>query len=408
MPRDFEEVEDYFSQRVGGGVFADIQPRNLFAGPEPTFLEEVVVTGRDLGGRISTDPIVPKGLSALTTATRFLNPLLMLFTPGNMGPRGTGELQPGMVIDNTREAPDVLEEVVVNPPGGKPPRSNSPAPTDPFDTPNWDELANDPNFDGRMERFDRWYDFADELAGRFETLRRTFTLVEGAYDFLTRDRSTSPGRGAGTGLSPGSAFDFESAPQRNPKRQPAPRPVPGLPQTEPFFDPYQAPGEGPGPSLSPRTQPLPSPLPDPSTGPNPSGFADPFVFPLNPPRIVPLGPNAVPLGPSSFLDPHDPSVGPGPGFNPSPGPNLDPFEEPFSPKPPPATDQCACDKEPKKKKKKKSEPRTVCYSGTYRQLKKGIIYNRGKEVPCDAAAPRRAAPKVPRNMKDLTDIVFGI
>jgi hypothetical protein len=37
---------------------------------------------------------------------------------------------------------------------------------------------------------------------------------------------------------------------------------------------------------------------------------------------------------------------------------------------------------PKKKDKPKKNQRDRCYRGTYRQLKRGTIFHRIKEVPC--------------------------
>lgn len=85
-------------------------------------------------------------------------------------------------------------------------------------------------------------------------------------------------------------------------------------------------------------------------------------------------------------------TGPFPFASPRPDTRLDvgttPNLAPPSVGNPTKTDECDC---APKKKKKKSEPRTECFRGTYRQLKKGIIYNRIEKVPCDAAGakPRR-------------------
>jgi len=113
-----------------------------------------------------------------------------------------------------------------------------------------------------------------------------------------------------------------------------------------------------------------------------------------------------------FLDdPHEPRITPNPFTPPGLDKDLDPFEQPFTPKEPKDPDSCQCEKEPKKKKKKKAEDRTVCYRGTYRQLKKGISYKRLEEVPCDAKTERKAKTprkkaKQPKTIGDLVDLIF--
>jgi len=88
---------------------------------------------------------------------------------------------------------------------------------------------------------------------------------------------------------------------------------------------------------------------------------------------------------------------PQPPVNPITPDMLDPtqFDQINPLKTPDKADGCNCDK-PAKKKKKQSKERDVCYSGTYRQLKKGIIYKRGKRVPCtkgEANLPSRPNPR---------------
>jgi hypothetical protein len=86
-----------------------------------------------------------------------------------------------------------------------------------------------------------------------------------------------------------------------------------------------------------------------------------------------------------------------------------PFESPFAP--PNRADPCNC--KPcggdKKKKKKKPKEREVCYRGTYRQLTKGITYNRLEEVPCESPSKKKSTRNKPRvdTLKDLAGSIFG-
>lgn len=89
---------------------------------------------------------------------------------------------------------------------------------------------------------------------------------------------------------------------------------------------------------------------------------------------------------------------------PAPGPSfdlLDPMAEThnptlleYEPREYITDDQCQCDK--KKPKKKKSSERSICYKGTYQQLKKGISYHRKEQVPCESSAPKEKKAKKPR------------
>jgi len=53
---------------------------------------------------------------------------------------------------------------------------------------------------------------------------------------------------------------------------------------------------------------------------------------------------------------------------------------PFAPgyQRPTRTDECSCEK----KKSKPRKPRTVCYSGSYRETAKGLSKRRREQVPC--------------------------
>gem|GEM_PF-3864017 len=131
---------------------------------------------------------------------------------------------------------------------------------------------------------------------------------------------------------------FESVPRPAPRPQPTPRPVsPGVnPNVMP--SPLQLP--------SPLTQPIPTPRPSPAP-----------ARPTAPPRT--------PTSPTSPLTPIKGSVLPFPGLPPTPKPELD--------------------KDPCRRPKKESKPRkdrTECKQGTYRQLKKGIVYTPRRKIPC--------------------------
>ncbi len=87
------------------------------------------------------------------------------------------------------------------------------------------------------------------------------------------------------------------------------------------------------------------------------------------------------------------------------GPFADPWSETPSRAPPRVgtptdtkTKDCECAS--KKKKKKKTQPRSVCYRGTYRQNAKGITYKKLEEIPCEAKV---AAPRVPKPSQNIRD-----
>jgi len=113
------------------------------------------------------------------------------------------------------------------------------------------------------------------------------------------------------------------------------------PSTNPF--PFLRPSLAP--SLSPARLQAPQPFVRPTVAPQPTS-------PLTPPRTTVL-----PLPPLGFL---------------SPLPNLGPI-------PKEELDRCKC---PKKKPAKKRQPRTVCYTGTYREFATGLTKIRKRKVTC--------------------------
>lgn len=391
---DLNGADDWYDYEAPVvGINAKIQPRNLFAQPE---LEEVIVTARTLAGRIDVEPIVPKGIApgalgeSIAVASRYINPLLLLTVGGNTGPRGTGELQPDMVPWE----PELLPEVVVNAPPVGPPSYTLPGYAEPQLPPNWNDLVQWPGPPG----------------GPLYTFPLPGDGFSDYLDFRDNPAPRQPDVLPGPTRSP-EIVDFPSGPEMQPapERKRQPDAAPGSPAPDvlspPWEFPLPRPTRDPDPFAIPPGDPGEAPNRDPDTLDDP--FEDPFVVPAFPdPNLLPGQPSN-PLDPG--LDPHDP----GQFFRPDPGQDrdLDPFPDPFTPQPPKDADACDCDKKPKKKKKK-PEDRTICYKGTYRQLKRGISYQRGEEVPCDSKAPARSKVKKPRTKKpkdlgDLADIIFN-
>lgn len=159
-----------------------------------------------------------------------------------------------------------------------------------------------------------------------------------------------------------------------PRNQPYARPV-GAPSPFRALEPF----EFPDPDLGTQTVPRPVPRPSVSARPAPS----PVGSPVSAPSLQPLTfspPVPVPrANPRTAPRPAPPRPRP-----PAPLP-LTPFQPGVlslplpQPVPKPNPDKCKCsDSKPQKKRKERVE----CKTGTYTQLKKGIVYHPQRNIPC--------------------------
>lgn len=294
-------------------------------------------------------------------AARVGGRLLILLTPMNSGPDGTGDLYGSEFDPRLRPPPppeaEALPEIIITPP--RPPRRPAVG-NDPIMPPNWNDLAN-----------------------------------------------------------PGDRL-FESAPGRRPVNDPTRLPIPDFGDRfapEPLGDPGELPTPD-GPLVFPDLLPLPGVATRPATRPYaPDVFSDPFAMPdadafgsprpgpnqstrprpsarpgTRPGAPNPLGFVGNPLLPQLPEDYRPPTGAPGgtslPEFLTDPYPDIlaDPGGDVEMPT---ADEQCQCDKPPKKKKPKATD-RDVCRQGTYTQRKKGIKYAPRRIVPCEGEiAPER-------------------
>lgn len=310
----------------------------------------------------------------------------------NSGPEGTGDFvppppepepppppppQPEFV-----DAPDPftdpfvdplpeLETVIITPPPRPP--SSTDVGSDPIMPPNWNDLA-DPN--GRI---------FESAPGRRPVADPTRLPIPDFDQPGDQPRLTPP-----TSEPVGSPGDIELPNYFPIELEPfgAPGIAPSVPA--PFVFPAPLAVPTPGPSLDPFGEPLPlpspgsTPRPNPGASPSPNPLASPFPDPFATP--FPTG-NPSPFRPQAPLDYRPPAPAPSipiPGFFTEPFNN--PLDDPmpgtqFDPDQPTTDDQCQCDTK-KKKPKKKTPDRTVCYRGTYVQLKKGIVYHRKEVVAC--------------------------
>jgi len=346
------------------------EPLIAFAPPMPAPLPEVIVSAPKIA---PPAPILP---AIISTVARIAAPIVTFLFPTPMGPRE---------FDEAPTPLPVQPEVVVSPPRRvRPPRTN--VGTDPILPPNWNDLVD-------------WG-------------VRPFTPGVPVPDFE---------------LPPTPAFyPDEVIPELQPFNEPITTPTPnpryrpapgdrGAPRISP--DPFRPFGPFADPIGSPFGDligdPAPDLRPDPTGDPRtlPSPIFSPFPLPFDPvgePTAAP--PEVVPFDPYQPFNPYVPDFAPGPGF--APTPDLAPF--PFAP-PPNRADPCNCKScgGDKKKKKKKPKEREICYRGTYRQLRKGISYNKLEEIPCESPSKKKAAPKSRSrrapvdSLKDLAGSIFG-
>lgn len=143
---------------------------------------------------------------------------------------------------------------------------------------------------------------------------------------------------------------------------------PGEPAVRPEPRPTPRPGARPAPQPSARPAPQPSPGPFNYPAPTPAPMPRPFKLPLVLPLPLPgTGPGGSPL---QFARPLTP---PKPGAVTSPQPWASPQNDP-------------CRSRSDRRKKRKRKPRTVCYSGTFRETNRSTIKRRRKRVPCKGAS----------------------
>jgi len=185
-----------------------------------------------------------------------------------------------------------------------------------------------------------------------------------------------------------------------PRPIPAPGPVPTWPgrETVPGWPgpPFPLPGttrvpqRTRAPQTAPRTAPAPTPRPAPATRPggpvaNPAPPVPRPAPPLpGPPIGLPVPPPAPRFGLRELALLAE-ALSRGRAREPAraPAPNLVPREQ-LVPQPPLTLSQsrvreCEC---PEPKKRKPREPRSVCYSGTFTETRRGTRKRRKRKVPC--------------------------
>lgn len=146
--------------------------------------------------------------------------------------------------------------------------------------------------------------------------------------------------------------------------------------------------------LLPRARPATQPRARPRVAQRPSINIDTLAAVRRQFLGQPIGPtyNLGPLLPvlPQGIVPNIQTPMPSPAPSPAPRPYVPPTIRPEllaqpgtvpqpQPVPKEALDRCKCEKP---KEREPRPPRQVCYSGTYRQLSKGIVYKRGKQIPC--------------------------
>lgn len=373
----------------GGAVVPGV-PRSFDVGtPTPIELPEVRIEGDRVVVR-SPPPAEPApqssvirrlGGAAAGLALAGLERLLWVLTPSPLGDSDLLSKLPPQPLPQPRAptftpaAPppdELLPEVVITPPRA-PPRDRPSA--SPDDLPNWRDIANRPYDPFREPIYPRQPWLPD-----FGSVGDPYGFAAPIGDPVPRRRDVPARPGRGDEPVPGIAA---------PDLQPFNPELPAPDRAAPDVRTAPRPGVGDQPFRDPRPAPAPRPTPRPVPDPFAPGFPDPFT----PPRV---GTPLPTLPPRTAV--------PNPFVPPVVGPEL---ADPFTPtRPPNKADGCNCDKEPKKKKKKSKE-REVCYTGTYTQRRKGIVYKPRKEVPCnqaEAKLPRRPNPRY--DFEDLARVLF--
>lgn len=187
-----------------------------------------------------------------------------------------------------------------------------------------------------------------------------------------------------TGLSLPNPFnnpDFQPDPYAEPIPAPVPYIVPspaGLPYGNPFEAPLQTVSVYGTPLRAPRVVPAPQllQLPYIQPGPAPSPFASPIPAPVPRTRTIATPKSGTGLGLGRPFMPI-----PFRSISPLGSPDVQPEPLPIGKPTKPDTTDCQCTK-PDKKDKKKRKTRDVCHTGTYVELKNGLLKYRRREIPC--------------------------
>jgi len=181
---------------------------------------------------------------------------------------------------------------------------------------------------------------------------------------------------------------------RSPQPEPSVRTARPLSQPQPEPSVRSAPPELTLPEITLDPGPIVAPQPrlDPTTtaSPQPSPLTLTFSQPL--PRANPVflsaprpRPRPAPLALANPFPTVSPAtVSPATVSQVEPRGLTAPLPNPLSFAQPQPSSPCSCSpsSKPSKKKRKKSEPRTVCYSGTYRERSRGINKQPRRKVPC--------------------------
>lgn len=343
--------------RFSGGASGGGKSNEAFAPPPPAVLPElppeIIVAPR-------TPAPAPPTFDPLPALGRYVTPIVGLLWPGNTGPDRTGELLEPLPGDIARPIPLPEVQVIATRPPRTPIGGLPPLPFDPFEPPNWGDLIG--RFPTPTPFPPRWPIFDPDARPGPKPIRRVDPRID-----------------------PDPALDpiFEPQPARPASPEPSPRapelvptPIPGI-RTQPIGDPF------PPPASRPSTRPSPRPTTHSDPDPLKQPFGDPFSNPLGDPLWetaprpgAPGLPRPSPRSP--FLPLPSMPVTDAPG-----APSLDAFADPKAE--PKKADPCKCkpcSSGEKKKKKKKRKPRSVCYKGTYVELRNGLSKTRIEKVPC--------------------------
>lgn len=402
-PFNFAYIEALYSALSQN--YETTEPQQAFAPPLPEVIVSPPPPPPPAPPRVPAPVIIETAPGLLTR----LLPFFGLAVPLPSGPPGTG--------DAPDEPSTVVQRYADTPPPPPPPIDLTFA--EPELPPNWMDIANRP-FEGDPIR----------VPG-IPIPYPDVVMPIGEPEFILMPPQPSPRPSIDIRDNPlpaGTPYDFPDfigapAPDFAPYPGPGPAPTPFSP---PRIDP--APGL-PDPFAPPGTRGIPDAVPFNPTAPDvfgaplPDLIGDPIGDPLPAPDRKPSPrpepgkpvPDVIPGTPLDFFTPVAPSprdtvvpidpifASPDP-FD-SPTPLIDPEMDWRGPTKKP--DQCQCDK-PKKKKKQKKPARTVCFRGTYRQLRKGISYTKQEEVPCEDKAPRKRTssrkPKTPTWNDTLRDV----
>lgn len=385
---DWMKIQEAYQRAAEQFANSGYTYTDAFAPPTPVVLPEVIVQPPP---RVAPPVIPPAVPSLLTQLSRVGLGFLSVLVPGSMGGAGEGD------------APDESSSVARR---GQPPKE--PPRIDPVfedvTPPDWDELSRG----GKSDLLDT---LTDKLIP-FPIPPVEMPQGEKYFDVSPPQPRPNP------------FPDLWSFPDvgPNPELQPFPTgPGPGpapAPIGTPGVDPYPGlpdPGDVPEPRRSPQPDAPGSPAPDVFGAPLPDGIGDPIGDPFTTPTQPP-GTRPDPTNPVRTVPRDTPGTVPNPFVTPGPGPDgwaapdfdVEPFPDPLLadiPRPPGTKkDTCTCD-EPKKKKKPKKDARTVCYRGTYRQLKRGITYKKLEEVPCEAPTRKDRKPRIPKSLPNIFSVL---